>query len=171
MFSSMKAIGSWLFILLCLVMLWGIIQRSASAGKEMEYAYSDLFAKVQNGLVQDAIIRGDELKGHLKTSPLNEFHTALPANHDDLLKAMLDPSHKVNFTVKPGQSSPLRPLLITFGPITLLLLLFLPPFREIFKKAGFPPILSVLMLVPLVNLILLYFVAFSEWKPGPAQKS
>jgi ATP-dependent Zn protease len=169
MFSSMKAIGSWLFILLCLVMLWGIIQRSASAGKEMEYAYSDLFAKVQNGLVQDAIIRGDELKGHLKTSPLNEFHTALPANHDDLLKAML--AAKVNFVIKPEQSSLLRPLLITFGPITLLLLLFLPPFREIFKKAGFQPVLSILMLVPLVNLLLLYVVAYSEWKSGPAQKS
>jgi hypothetical protein len=41
----------------------------------------------------------------------------------------------------------------------------------IFKKAGFQPILSVLMMVPLVNFVLLYVVAFSEWKSVTAQKS
>jgi hypothetical protein len=53
------------------------------------------------------------------------------------------------------------------APITVIIL---PPFWVIFKKAGFQPILSVLMMVPLVNLILLYVVAFSEWKAVPAQK-
>jgi ATP-dependent Zn protease len=167
----MKAAAFWLFILLCLMMLWAIVQRSANMGKEVEYSYSDLYEKVQNGQVLDATVQGNDLKGHLKVSPKDEFHTTLPANYEDLQKAMLDPSHKVNFTVKPGQSSPLRPLLITFGPITLMLLLFLPPFRVIFKKAGFQPVLSILMLVPLVNLLVLYIVAFSEWKSGPAQNS
>jgi uncharacterized membrane protein YraQ (UPF0718 family) len=54
-----------------------------------------------------------------------------------------------------------------FAPIIVIIL---PPFWVIFKKAGFQPILSVLMMVPLVNLILLYFVAFSEWKADPALK-
>jgi hypothetical protein len=51
------------------------------------------------------------------------------------------------------------------APITVVIL---PPFWVIFKKAGFQPILSVLMMVPLVNLVMLYFVAFSQWKAGPA---
>jgi hypothetical protein len=54
-----------------------------------------------------------------------------------------------------------------FTPITVIVL---PPFWVIFKKAGFQPILSVLMLVPLVNLVLLYVVAFSAWKASPAQE-
>jgi hypothetical protein len=58
-------------------------------------------------------------------------------------------------------------LALLLAPITVVLL---PPFWVIFKKAGFQPILSVLMMVPLVNLVLLYFVAFSEWKASPAQK-
>jgi hypothetical protein len=58
-------------------------------------------------------------------------------------------------------------LALLLAPITVVLL---PPFWVIFKKAGFQPILSVLMMVPLVNLALLYFVAFSEWKAIPAQK-
>ncbi len=37
------------------------------------------------------------------------------------------------------------------------------PFWFIFKKTGHPAWLSVLMVVPLVNLILLYFLAFSDW--------
>jgi hypothetical protein len=52
-------------------------------------------------------------------------------------------------------------LFFIFGPFTVVVV---PPFWMIFKKAGFQPILSLLMLVPLVNLAMLYIVAFSNWK-------
>lgn len=51
-----------------------------------------------------------------------------------------------------------------FGPMHLLVLLI--AFWQIVKKAGFPPAFSILVFVPLVNLIVLYYVAFSDWKPG-----
>ncbi len=54
----------WLFILICLVLLWGVVERSTNMGKEPEYAYSDLYDKVVNNQVLDAAIQGDELKGH-----------------------------------------------------------------------------------------------------------
>lgn len=38
------------------------------------------------------------------------------------------------------------------------------PFWMIFKKAGFQPVLSFLMLVPIINLVMLYVIAFSKWK-------
>ncbi len=38
------------------------------------------------------------------------------------------------------------------------------PFWKIYSKAGFPGWLALLMFIPLVNLIVLYVVAFSEWK-------
>ena len=41
------------------------------------------------------------------------------------------------------------------------------PYWQIFKKAGFAPALSLLVLIPLVNIIVLYVVAFSDWKVGP----
>jgi hypothetical protein len=44
----------------------------------------------------------------------------------------------------------------------------LVPYWMIFKKAGFQPILSILMLVPLANLVTLYVVAFSRWKVAPS---
>lgn len=39
----------------------------------------------------------------------------------------------------------------------------LVPIWRIFSKAGFSGWLSLLMLVPLVNLIVLYVIAFSPW--------
>ena len=42
------------------------------------------------------------------------------------------------------------------------------PYWFIWKKAGFSPALSLLMLIPLLNLVMLYVLAFSEWKVVPA---
>jgi len=53
---------------------------------------------------------------------------------------------------------------------SLLSAFVLPPYWMIFKKAGFSPWLSLLTLVPLAKFIVIYVVAFSEWKAGPAQK-
>ena len=60
--------------------------------------------------------------------------------------------------------------------LLVLALIFLPiftvitvvPYWMIFKKAGFAPSLSFLMIVPMLNLIVLFVVAFAEWKVVPA---
>ncbi|HJZ81701.1 MAG TPA: ATP-dependent zinc metalloprotease FtsH, partial [Pyrinomonadaceae bacterium] len=116
--SSVKTILFWVFILVCLMLLWGVVSKGANMGKEAEYTYSDLFDKVQNGLVQDAAIQGNELKGHLKASPKEEFHTIIPTNYEDLEKAML--TAKVNFSIKEPQNNILLPLLFNIGPFVLL---------------------------------------------------
>ncbi|MEO7623658.1 MAG: hypothetical protein ABIS30_11400 [Gallionella sp.] len=41
--------------------------------------------------------------------------------------------------------------------------LVIVPFWFIFRKAGYSQWLSLLMVVPLVNLGMLYFLAFSDW--------
>jgi hypothetical protein len=41
------------------------------------------------------------------------------------------------------------------------------PFWRICKRVGYSPWLSLLMAVPLVNVIFIYFLAFSDW---PSQK-
>lgn len=46
--------------------------------------------------------------------------------------------------------------------------LYLIPLWQIVKKAGFHPALSLLVLVPLVNIVMLYVFAFSRWKVVPA---
>jgi hypothetical protein len=53
----------------------------------------------------------------------------------------------------------------------VMLAVVLPPYWMIFKKAGYPPWLSLLTLFPLVKYIVLWIVAFSEWKTSPAEKA
>ncbi len=45
--------------------------------------------------------------------------------------------------------------------------LMIVPFWVIYKKAGFTPWLAFLMVVPLVNILILYVVAFSDWRRRP----
>jgi hypothetical protein len=54
------------------------------------------------------------------------------------------------------------------GPFELILVLALPvlivwPAWRICSKAGFPGALGLLIVVPLLNLALLFFLAFAEW--------
>ena len=117
--SSVKTIMFWVFILICLMMLWVVVNKSAGNGKDTEIKYSDLFDKVQNQQVLDAEIQGNELHGHLKTSSQTQFHTTIPANYEDLEKAML--ASKVNFSIKePQNNGMLLQLLFNIGPFVLL---------------------------------------------------
>lgn len=52
-----------------------------------------------------------------------------------------------------------------FGPIGMLVfaLLVVIPFWRICERAGYPGITALLILVPLVNLVFLYWLAFAEW--------
>jgi hypothetical protein len=47
--------------------------------------------------------------------------------------------------------------------IVILSLLQLVPFWRIFRRMGLPPWLAIMASVPLVNLIVLYYVAMSPW--------
>ena len=54
------------------------------------------------------------------------------------------------------------------GPMELLVVLFMAviavlPFWMISSKAGFPGWISLAILIPVLNVILLFFLAFAEW--------
>lgn len=54
--------------------------------------------------------------------------------------------------------------------ILVCLAIVIVPCWFICKKAGFSPWLSLLNIIPAGNLILLYVLAFAEWKVMPAQQ-
>jgi cell division protease FtsH len=108
----------WVFILVCLMLLWTVVQKSTGMnGKDSEIPYSELYDKVQAGQVQDAAIQGTELRGHLKGSK-DQFHTTIGDHYEDLEKAML--AGKVSFAKKDAQSNILLPILFNAGPFVLL---------------------------------------------------
>lgn len=57
------------------------------------------------------------------------------------------------------------PSMWPLGPPMMLVIaaLIITPFWFIFKKAGYSQWLSLLMVVPIVNLAMLFFLAFSDW--------
>jgi hypothetical protein len=55
--------------------------------------------------------------------------------------------------------------------ILVILAIVILPFWFICKKAGFSPWLSLLNIIPLGNLILIYVLAFSDWKVMPAPQA
>lgn len=54
-------------------------------------------------------------------------------------------------------------MFVSFGIIVLVVLTTVVPYWFIFSKAGFSGALSLLMLIPVVNIIMLFFLAFAEW--------
>jgi hypothetical protein len=54
-------------------------------------------------------------------------------------------------------------LLIALAIPSVFALVALVPFWRIFSKAGLAKQLSILMLVPLLNLGVLYYLAFADW--------
>lgn len=50
-------------------------------------------------------------------------------------------------------------------------IIILIPYWMIWKKAGFSPWLSILMIVPVVNFIMLYVLAFADWKVVPISQA
>lgn len=55
------------------------------------------------------------------------------------------------------------PFLVLFIIICISLFITLFPFWRIFSRAGYPGALAILMLIPLANIILLFFLALAEW--------
>ncbi|MGC9223742.1 MAG: hypothetical protein ACP5E2_07435 [Terracidiphilus sp.] len=63
--------------------------------------------------------------------------------------------------------------LMMLGPLVMIvvvvaLAIILIPFWFICRKAGFSPWLTLLNIIPLGNLVLIYVLAFAEWKVVPA---
>ena len=116
--STVKTIMFWVFILVCLMMLWMVVQRSSGMTKTTDIKYSELLDKIEAGQVQDATIQGTEVHWHQKGSK-DEFHTTITANNVDSLSKELR-SSKVTFDIKAEQNNFLIPLLINIGPFVLL---------------------------------------------------
>ena len=73
----------------------------------------------------------------------------------------------------PAAIQHLAMTMLAILPIVILICLaiVIVPFWFILKKAGFSPWLSLLNAVPLGNLILIYVLAFADWKVVPVPET
>lgn len=65
----------------------------------------------------------------------------------------------------PAQGEGMPTGFFAFGPIMFIFMaiVIVIPFWRIFGKAGYSKWLGLLMVIPLVNVITLYWLAFSTW--------
>ena len=120
--STVKTIMFWAFIVICLILLFGVVQKGAGMGtKENEVAFSAFMDKVQQNQVQDVTVQGGEVHGHFKNDgkDLSAFKAFIPANYPDMYK-ILD-TNKVTTTIKDAQGSYLVPILINVLPFVAIL--------------------------------------------------
>jgi cell division protease FtsH len=112
----------WAFIIICLVLLFGVVRQSAVMGaKEQDLPFSSFLEKVKAGQVNDVVVQGMEVHGHLKGEgkELPQFHTTVPTNYPDMFTQLNDA--KVSTTIKDAQGSLLWPILMNVGPLVLIL--------------------------------------------------
>lgn len=62
-----------------------------------------------------------------------------------------------------GVGNFLMNLIIVITFILSFLVLMILIWWRIFKKAGYEPALSLLMIVPIVNIVMLFVIAFGKW--------
>jgi cell division protease FtsH len=116
--STVKSILFWVFILACLVLLWQIVQKSTSNGKDQEISFSTFMDDARQGQVQDVTITNITVTGHFRNNKDNGFHTTMPTNYPDMYKTLQD--NKVSITVKDTQGNAWWPILLQLSPILII---------------------------------------------------
>ncbi len=66
-------------------------------------------------------------------------------------------------TAVPGLAEMIVIIFVLFFAMAMGVIFTVIPFWKICQKAGFPPPLSLLMLVPIANVVLPFYIAFAEW--------
>jgi cell division protease FtsH len=120
--STVKTIMFWAFIVICLVLLFGVVQKSAVMGsKEQEIPFSAFLERVQQGQVNDVSVQGMEVHGHLKGDGKEQatFHTEVPNNYPNMYDQLN--AAKVQTTIKDAQGNLFWPILLQIGPLVLIL--------------------------------------------------
>jgi hypothetical protein len=71
--------------------------------------------------------------------------------------------------IDPEQAKHIAMMFLAILPVIILVgyIIVIVPFWFICKKAGFSPWLSLINVIPLGGIILVYVLAFAEWKVAP----
>jgi hypothetical protein len=71
--------------------------------------------------------------------------------------------------IDPEQAKHIAMMFLAVLPVIILVgyIIVIVPFWFICKKAGFSPWLSLINVIPLGGIILIYVLAFAEWKVAP----
>jgi len=115
-----KSLAMWLIIIATMLLLFNIFSRPQSTTEEI--GYSDFLQSVENGVVAEVIIRGNDISGKLKDG--KGFKTSVPLEDPELVKTLR--SKGVKITARPAEQSPWWvTILISWLPMIILIAIWL----------------------------------------------
>ena len=119
--STVKTALLWVVIIVLVFLLWSLFNTAKSASEQIPF--STFLARVNEGSVEKVTIRGDEIRGQMKTSQggaRREFFATGPATWpDDLYKRLEEKEVTVEF--EPQRDAPFITALITWAPFLFLI--------------------------------------------------
>ena len=118
--STVKTALLWVVIIVLVFLLWSLFQQTKGTTEEM--LFSDFLNHVEAGRVESVIIRGEEIRGELKTaapagSP--EFRTLAHTSYDGLVPFLREKN--VKFKVEEKRDSSFFTALMTWAPVLFLI--------------------------------------------------
>ncbi len=114
--STVKTIVFWLVIVLSCVLLWQVVKNGGSSSKEQEISYSEFRSRVDQGNVSEVTIQSTDVRGKDRNDKA-VFHTTIPQNDPDLIKALRDKG--VNINVKDVSAGSWPTWLLNLSPLIL----------------------------------------------------
>ena len=124
--STVKTVIFWVFIFLCLILLWQVFQKSSGSGHDQDISFSQFMQDARSGQVQDATVTGGDVHGKLKAG--TPYHVTVPANYPQLFDT-LNENH-VSVTVRDSQGSSWLPILLNLSPILIIAALWFFMLRQ-----------------------------------------
>ena len=124
--STVKTILFWAVIAVAGVLLWQAVKTGTGSQKDKEINFSQFMSEVDQGMVKEVTINGQEGRGKYQSDNSN-FHTTVPVNFPDMTKTLLAKGINVTYRDVNGGS---WTWLINFAPLVLLAALWFFMIRQ-----------------------------------------
>ena len=119
MSSTLKTLLLWAVVFVMVILLINLFQQGTRSKTEL--TFSEFLRKLDGGQVKEVTIRGERLTGKLSAQQngTGDFFVNVPPNYDDLVQRLY--SEKVEIDAEPQRENPLLTILFTWGPILLII--------------------------------------------------
>jgi cell division protease FtsH len=118
--SNFKTALLWIVIIVLVFLLWSLFQTTKTSAEVM--AFSQFLDNVQNGRVENVLIRGSQIEGKLKgatATDKKDFKTLMPPGYDDLVPELRKQNVKIE--AEEARDSSFVTGLIAWAPVLFLI--------------------------------------------------
>ncbi|HET7433773.1 MAG TPA: ATP-dependent zinc metalloprotease FtsH [Thermoanaerobaculia bacterium] len=118
--STVKTALLWVVIIVLVFLLWSLFNTAKGASEPIPF--SRFIHQVNEGNVEKVTIRGDEIRGEMKTTApggKREFHTIAPTNYPAMYDVLNSKGVLTEF--EPQRDAPFITALITWAPFLFLI--------------------------------------------------